>query len=428
MGEVRLKDRAFTDTNSREVEAEGHLIDSMILTKIWDRIIELGGDFEVLKFKVGKRKTDTSYVRMLVKGRSPKHLEETLREIYMLGAVPLEVTEVNFVPAPSDMVLPNDFYSTTNNPTYVYFKGKWVNVEGLMMDKVIVFDQQDRRAYCKPIREVKKGELIVVGEEGVKVKPPERSRESTGIFGFMDSKTSSEKPATAIIKQIAQDLHKVKSSGGKIAVVSGPAVVHTGAAHALASLIREGYVNALLAGNALAVHDVEAALLGTSLGVSLRKGIRSTQGHRNHIVAINAIYKSGGLKAAVKKKILNSGIMYQCIKSGVPLVLAGSIRDDGPLPEVIRDTVEAQRRYRENLKDVSMVLMLATALHSIAVGNMLPSTVKLVCVDINPSTVTKLLDRGSSQAVGVISDVGTLLPLLAEEVRKLARSEVSKNQ
>ena len=404
---------------SQEVEAEGHLIDSMILPKIWDRIMELGGDFEVLEFRVGRHKKDTSYIRMIVRGRTRENLEEILREIYLLGAVPVRVKEVKVKPAPADMVLPDDFYSTTNNPTYIYFRGKWIEVEDIMMDKVIVVDPEAERAYCKPIREVKRGDLIVVGEEGIKVKPPERPRESTGVFRFMVTEASSEKPATTIIRQIARDLVNVKRAGGKVAVVAGPAVVHTGAAEALATLIREGFVDALLAGNALAVHDIEAALLGTSLGVSLKDGTPSVRGHRNHMVAINEVFKAGGIRQAVEKGVIKSGIMYECVKSGVPFVLAGSIRDDGPLPEVITDMVEAQRRYREALKGVSMVLMLATALHSIAAGNMLPSTVKLVCVDINPAAVMKLLDRGSTQAVGIISDIGTFLPLLAQETLKL---------
>jgi len=419
LAEFKIREGTSSSSVSREVEAEGHLIDSMILPKIWDRIMEMGGDFEVLEFRVGRRKTDTSYIRMVVRGRSPQHLEEILREIYLLGAVPLEVREVTVKPAPADMVLPDDFYSTTNNPTYIYFKGRWIEVEDIMMDKVIVVDPVEGRAYCKAIREVKKGDLIVVGEEGIKVKPPERPRESIGIFRFMVSEASSEKPSTTIIRRIAQDLYNVKKNKGKVVVVAGPAVVHTGAAEALASLIREGFVDVLLSGNALAVHDVEAALLGTSLGISLKNGVPSARGHRNHMVAINEIFKAGGLRAAVEKGILRKGIMYECIRRGVPFVLAGSIRDDGPLPEVITDVVEAQRRYREALKGASMVLMLATALHSIAVGNMLPSTVKLVCVDINPSTVTKLLDRGSTQAVGVISDIGTFLPLLAQELQKI---------
>jgi lysine-ketoglutarate reductase/saccharopine dehydrogenase-like protein (TIGR00300 family) len=383
--------------------------------------MELGGDFETLEFRVGKHKTDTSYVRMIVKGRNTEQLEDILDEIYSLGAVPIEVAQAAVAPAPADMVFPDNFYSTTNNPTQVYFEAEWIDVENTMMDKVIVVNPKTRRAQCRPIRGVKKGDLIVVGEEGVRVKPPERPRESTGIFRFMSSGSSSEKPAIAVIKQIAQDLYNVKKAGGKVAVVAGPAVVHTGAAGALASLIRTGFVDVLLSGNALAVHDAEGDLLKTSLGVSLKEGVAAVRGCRNHIVAINEIYKAGNLKAAVKKGVLKSGIIYECVKNGVPFVLAGSIRDDGPLPDVITDTVIAQQKYKEQLKDVSMVLMLASTLHAVAVGNMLPSTVKLVCVDINPASVTKLLDRGSTQAVGVISDIGTLLPLLANEMEKLSK-------
>jgi len=403
----------------KEIKVEGHLIDSLILTKIWDRIIDLDGDFETLDFRVGKHKTDTSYLRMVVKGRNPQHLADILKEVYSLGAAPIEVAQVRVAAAPADMVLPDNFYSTTNNPTQIYFEGEWIDVQGIMMDKAIIVNLKTKNAICKPIREVKKGDLVVVGEEGILVKPPERPRESTGIFRFMSSGSSSERPAVAAIKQIAQDLYNVKRAGGKVAVVAGPAVVHTGAASALANLIRAGFVDVLLSGNALAVHDVEGDLLKTSLGISLNEGIATVRGCRNHIFAINEIYKAGSLRTAVENGILRSGIIYECIKKGVPFVLAGSIRDDGPLPDVITDMVAAQQKYKEKLKDVTMVLMLASTLHAVAVGNMLPSTVKLVCVDINPASVTKLLDRGSTQAVGVVSDIGTLLPLLAEEMRKL---------
>lgn len=405
--------------NEKEVKVEGHLIDSLILTKIYDRIIELNGDFETLEFRVGKHKTDTSYLRMVVKGRTAEHLNDILREIYSLGAVPIEVAEAHVAEAPADMVFPDNFYSTTNNPTQVYYGGEWMEVQGIMMDKAVVINPESKTARCKPIRDVKKGDLVVVGEDGILVKPAERPRESTGVFRFMSSGSSSEKPALAVIKQIANDLYNVKKEGGKVAVVAGPAVVHTGAANALASLVREGFVDVLLSGNALAVHDVEADLLKTSLGVSLKEGIATVRGCRNHLVAINEIYKAGSLRAAVEKNVLKSGIIYECLKKGVPFVLAGSIRDDGPLPDVVTDTVLAQQRYKEQLTDVAMVLMLASTLHAVAVGNMLPSTVKLVCVDINPASVTKLLDRGSTQAVGVVSDIGTLLPLLAEEMKRL---------
>ena len=416
-----MKENASSKSPSleKEIKVEGHLIDSLILTKIWDRIIELDGDFETLEFRIGKRKTDTSFVRMVVKGRSSEHLEDILREVFPLGAIPGEIAEVHVVAAPADMVFPDNFYSTTNNPTLVYFKGEMLEVQGIMMDKAIAIDPEVKSAKCKTIKDVKKGELIVVGEEGILVKPAERSRESTGVFKFMSSSSSSEKPALAVTKQIAQDLFEVKKAGGKVVVVAGPAVVHTGAANALASLIRDGFVDVLLSGNALAVHDVEADLLKTSLGISLKEGVATVRGCRNHLVAINEIYKAGSLRGAVEKGVLKSGIIYECIRRGVPFVLAGSIRDDGPLPDVFTDTVVAQQKYKEQLNDVAMVLMFASTLHGVAVGNMLPSTVKLVCVDINPASVTKLLDRGSTQAVGVISDIGTLLPLLAKEVGKL---------
>ena len=242
----------------REVIVKGHLIDSLILTKIIDRIIELGGDFRIQELKVGKYKADTSYARMIVKGRNDENLKDILEEIHTLGAVSIDMAEAVLVPAPNDMVFPDNFYSTTNNPTQIFFRGEWVEVENTMMDKVIVLNPTTRRASCRPIREVRKGDLIVVGEEGVRVQPPERPRESMGIFKFMSSSSSSEKPAPAVIRQIAIDLYNVKRTGGKVAVVAGPAVVHTGAAFSLASLIREGYVDVLLSGNALAVHDVEA--------------------------------------------------------------------------------------------------------------------------------------------------------------------------
>lgn len=383
--------------------------------------MELGGDFETLEFKVGKHKTDYSYARMIIKGKNKQHLMDILDEIIPLGAVPFKINEIVLASAPANMVFPDNFYSTTNNPTKIYYNKNWIDVEGTMMDKVIVVDPKRKKASCKPIRDVKKGDLIVIGEDGVHVQPPERSRENTGIFRFMSSGSSSEKPAMAVIKQIANDIFQLKKAGGKIAVVAGPAVVHTGAAKALATIIKEGFIDVLLSGNALAVHDVEADILKTSLGISLKEAIPAVRGCRNHLVAINEIYKAGNLKEAVKKGILTSGIIYECVKKEVPFVLAGSIRDDGPLPDVITDIVIAQEKYKEQLKDVTMVIMLASTLHAIGVGNMLPSTVKLVCLDINPASVTKLLDRGSTQAAGLVSDIGTFLPLLAQEIKKIQK-------
>jgi lysine-ketoglutarate reductase/saccharopine dehydrogenase-like protein (TIGR00300 family) len=286
-----------------------------------------------------------------------------------------------------------------------------------------MLDIKNHRSVCKPIREIKKGDLIVIGETGIKVVPPERPREGIGVFQFMSSQSSIEKPTQTISKRIAEDIFKTKRQGGKVVVVAGPAVVHTGADTSLAKLIQDGYVDALLAGNALAVHDVEYSLFGTSLGLNLADGTLASRGHRNHIAAINEVFKAGSLEKMSQTGKLKSGIIYECIKHKVPYILAGSIRDDGPLPGVITDSVKAQLAYREVLKKVDVVIMVSTMLHSIAVGNLLPSTVKVIAVDITPSSVTKLLDRGSGQAIGLISDVGTFLPLLVDFLENLKRSE-----
>ncbi|MCP8305058.1 MAG: TIGR00300 family protein [archaeon] len=390
----------------------------MILTKIFDRIMDLKGDFEVLEFRIGKRKRDYSYAKLMVKGRDEDHLRIILEEMYRLGASPPKVIQAKLVPAPADKILPDDFYSTTSHPTLIMIDGMWIEVEGQMMDKVIVVDRESNSARCKFINEVKRGDLIVVGEDGIKVKPPERPREGSVLFEFMSSRASSEKPSVSIVKQIVKDMYKIKMEGGKIAVVAGPAIVHTGVALSFAKMIRLGYVDALLSGNALAVHDVEYAFFGTSLGMRIEDGSVSLKGYRNHLSAINEITKAGSLSEAVKKGVLKSGIMYECIVNNVPFTLAGSIRDDGPLPDVITDAVRAQQRYKELLRGVRLVLMMASTLHSIAVGNLLPSTIKVVCVDINPAVVTKLTDRGTAQAAGIVSDVGAFLPLLVEELEK----------
>ncbi len=405
--------RAF----SQLIELEGHLIDSLILTRTLDAIMDRQGDFEVIEFDMGKRKDDYSYAKILVIGESPEHLNSILRELFRLGAMIPETPEVEYSPAPEDKVLPDGFYSTTHHPTSVYVGGNWVEVEDLMMDKQIIVEPKAPRAYCKPIRQVRRGDLVVTGENGIRIRLPERPREGVGMFEFMSSEVSTEKPSAFVIKQIAGGLHRTSENGGKIVVVAGPAVVHTGASPSLARMIELGYVDAVLTGNALAVHDVERGLFGTSLGVDIEGGSASRE-YRNHISAINEVMKAGSLRALVESGRLGGGIFYQLIKKDIPFVLAGSIRDDGPLPEVIESSVEAQKRYMELVRDADFVLMLATTLHSIAVGNMLTSRVKIVCVDINPAVVTKLADRGTSQALGIVSDVGTFLPLLVEELEK----------
>lgn len=402
----------------QEIEVKGHLIDSMILTKIFDKVMDLKGDFQVLEFSVGKKKRDPSYARLLVRGRDQQHLDELLELVYREGAQPISVQQVMLEPAEKDMVMPNSFYSTTNNATQVFYNSSWIDVDNMMMDKCIVLDRQKMRAECKMIRDVKKGDSIVVGERGVRIIPHERPREGVDIFQFMSSSSSSERPTQQIARKVASDIYKIKESEGKIAVVAGPVVVHSGASEALAKLIRMGYIHGLLAGNALAVHDVENSLMGTSLGMQVNDGTLAIRGHRNHMLAINEVFKFGSLRTMVQKKVLKKGIMYECIINEIPFVLAGSIRDDGPIPDVVTDVVEAQRKYKQVLKDTKMVLMLSTMLHSIAVGNMLPATVKVVAVDISQPVVTKLLDRGTTQAIGIVTDVGAFLPMVVQQLEQ----------
>jgi lysine-ketoglutarate reductase/saccharopine dehydrogenase-like protein (TIGR00300 family) len=398
----------------QEIEVKGHLIDSMILTRIFDKVMDLKGDFQVLEFTVGKRKRESSYARLLVKGKNQQHLYELLESVYREGAQPVILQQVMLEPAVKDMVMPDNFYSTTNNPTQVYYNNSWIDVANIMMDKCIVLNIEKKMAICKMIRDIRKGDLIVVGERGVKIIPQERPREGIDIFQFMSSTSSSERPTLQIARKVANDIYNTTIAGGKIIVVSGPVLVHSGASASLAKLVRMKYVHGLLAGNALAVHDIENALMGTSLGMHVNDGTLAVRGHRNHMQAINEVFKAGSLKAMVQKKILKSGVMYQCIMNDVPFVLAGSIRDDGPIPDVITDIVEAQRKYKLLLKGAKMVLMLSTMLHSIAVGNMLPASIKVVAVDISQPVVTKLLDRGTTQAIGVVTDIGTFLPMIVQ--------------
>lgn len=404
---------------SSEIEVRGHLIDSLILTKIFDGVMDLGGEFEVLKIQIGKKKKDESYAELRIQGKNQNHLERILELVYREGATAKIQKEVNLKPASKNNVIPDNFYSTTNNHTLIFLKGNWVNVDDMMMDKCIVV--KSNKAKCTPIRDVKKGDKIVVGEEGVRIIPPKRPREGMNVFQFMGGSSSSERPTQHIAKKVAEDIYKTRKLGGKIVLVGGPAIVHTGAADSVATLIRLGFINALLAGNALAVHDIEYSTLGTSLGMNINDGTLAVRGYRNHMQTINSVFKAGSIVKMVKSKQLSKGIMYECVRKNIPYVLAGSIRDDGPLPDVITDVVVAQQKYKEVLKNAKMVIMASTMLHSIATGNMLPADVKIIIIDINQSTVTKLMDRGTWQAVGVVSDVGAFIPMVTEELKKLKK-------
>jgi lysine-ketoglutarate reductase/saccharopine dehydrogenase-like protein (TIGR00300 family) len=407
------------DKFEQEIEVKGHLVDSSILTRIFDNIMDLKGDFTVEEFSIGKRKQDYSYARLIVKGNNKEHLSNILEFLFREGATTITLDDVKYMASPKDMVLPDDFYSTTNNPTQIFFQGEWINVENMMMDKCIVLDPNNKIAQCRINRDVKKGDLIVIGERGIKITPQERPRDGVDMFQFMSSASSSERPSQQIAKKVADDLYKTKQEGGKIIVVSGPVIVHSGSAETLAKLIRNGYVDGILAGNALAVHDIENALLGTSLGMHVDDGTLAIRGHRNHMMIVNEVFKAGSIKTMVENKILKNGIMYECVINKVPFVLCGSIRDDGPIPDVITDIVEAQRQYKKLLKDAKLVLMFSSMLHSIAVGNMIPASVKVIAVDINQSVVTKLLDRGTAQAIGIVTDIGSFLPLIMKHLDSL---------
>ncbi|NLA30197.1 MAG: TIGR00300 family protein [Methanomicrobiales archaeon] len=401
----------------REIELEGHIIDSGVMTLVFDKIMDMGGEFEILAFDVGKLKTDTSYARLRVSAPDVQQLDAILYELHRVGARTPEISDVILVPAEGDRILPKGFYSTTNHPTFVKYQDEWLPVERIEMDCHIVVDEESKRAVCRPISKIKAGDAVVVSEAGVRVIYPERPRK-VSTFEFMHGTVSSERPSEAIIARIAREILKLKDAGERIALVGGPAIVHTGAAGALADMIREGYIDVLFAGNALATHDIESNLYGTSLGMDVRTGTLVTGGHKHHICAISEVMRAGSIKDAVEQGIVTGGIMYECVKKGIPFVLAGSIRDDGPLPDVITDVVKAQDAMRHHLQDLGMVVMVGTLLHSIAVGNCLPSDVKTVCVDINPASVTKLMDRGTTQAIGVVSDAGTFLPLLAKQLEE----------
>jgi lysine-ketoglutarate reductase/saccharopine dehydrogenase-like protein (TIGR00300 family) len=405
----------------QSIEIKGHLIDSMILTRIFDKIMDLKGDFNVLEFYVGKKKDELSYAKLMISGKNKKHLDQLLESIYIEGAQPTKVNEVILKSAPKDMVMPGDFYSTTNNATQIFLNNKWITVENMMMDKCIVVDLRNSKAECRKIRDIHTGDLIVTGEQGVRVLPEERPREGVDIFQFMSSTSSSERPTQQIARKIAMDIYNTKKNSGKIVVTAGPVIVHSGASDSLAKMIRMGYVDGLLTGNALAVHDIENSLFGTSLGMNVKNGTLAIRGHRNHMQAINEVFKTGSIEELVRKNILKSGIMYECIKNNVQYALCGSIRDDGPIPGVITDVIAAQNRYREILKDTKMVLMLSTMLHSIAVGNMIPARVKVVAVDISQAVVTKLLDRGTTQAIGIVSDIGAFLPMVLYQLEQMSK-------
>ncbi len=395
------------------VETEGHLIDSRLMTEIFDAVVKHGGAFEVLEFAIGRTNNDYSRLQMRITAPGAAEMQNLLEELLSFGCRTSAEVDAALQPAPSDGCAPDDFYSTSNHHTWVRHDGAWMEVERQRMDAAIVIEKG--RASCRKLRDLRAGDAVVCFLDGIRVVPEFRERDRHG-FAFMSGGISSERHVETSVERIADMIREVKNGGGRTAFVVGPVVVHTGAAGYFGDLVRRGYVDVLLAGNALAVHDIEGALYGTSLGVSLKTGVPVEGGHRHHMRAINAIRRAGGIKAAVASGLLTAGIMFECVTHNVPYVLAGSIRDDGPLPDTIMDLVEAQDRYAEALADVRIAVVLSTMLHGIGVGNMLPSWVKVVCVDINPSVVTKLVDRGSAQTMGVVTDTGLFVHQLASKL------------
>ena len=395
------------------VTMEGHLIDSDILRKAFNRIVEEGGDFDILDIHVGKSNADPSRVSLAVKAKDHVAVDRILEGLSYLGFATL-TGNAAFAPAEALGILPDEFYSTTNFETLVRQEGRWIPVLDQKMDCAIVLREGEPR--CVKQGQVKQGEPVALRGQGIRVRPPERSREAA-VFGFMSNDISAEINKGIAIKGTAREMRRTREAGEKIVVVAGPAIVHSGGEAALARLVREGWVDVLLTGNAFAVHDLEKAIVGTSLGVCQMSGRAVEGGSRNHLLAINKVNRAGGIKGAVLSGLVTSGVMYEVVKKGIPFVLAGSIRDDGPLKDTLTDMVVAQKAYVEALKGAGTCLMLSTALHSIAVGNLLPARVRTVCVDMTESVPVKLSNRGTLQAIGLVTDVGFFLERLESELK-----------
>ena len=410
---------------SRTISLEGHLLDSGLVNRALDTIVSGGGSFQVLNFKLGEQRLDTSVAEVKVSAPDSAVMADIMGQLIDLGAesVPEETSAAHLEAVIQPGVAPDDFYATTIYPTEVSIDGQWVKVREQRMDGAIAVTQTPDGAVarCKLLRELQLGESVVVSSEGIRTKRNTTTlkQSATEEFSFMGAGVSSERRVELVVEQIAWDLRRIRDRGGKVAIVAGPVVIHTGGSEHLNKLIREGYVHALLGGNAIAVHDIEQSLMGTSLGVDMQRGVSVHGGHRHHLKAINTIRRCGSIAKAVEQGVLRSGVMYECVKNNVPFSLAGSIRDDGPLPDTKMDLIEAQQEYARLIEGADLILMLSSMLHSIGVGNMTPAGVKMVCVDINPAVVTKLSDRGSIESIGVVTDVGLFLSLLVQQLNKL---------
>jgi len=409
---------------SRVIQLEGHLLDSGLVNRVLDTIVSGGGSFQVLKFNLGAQRLDTSAAEVKVSAPDGVVMADIMGQLIDLGAVSGEVSsDAKLAAVTQAGVAEDDFYATTIYPTEISVAGQWIEVQAQRMDGAIAVTQTPTGtvARCKLLRDLQVGESVVIGSEGIRTKRNATTlkKAATEEFSFMGAGVSSERRVELVVEQIAWELRQIRDRGGKVAVVAGPVVIHTGGSKHLNQLIREGYVHALLGGNAIAVHDIEQSLMGTSLGVDMQRGVSVHGGHRHHLKAINTIRRCGSIANAVEQGVLRSGVMYECVKHNVPFSLAGSIRDDGPLPDTQMNLVEAQAEYARLIEGADLILMLSSMLHSIGVGNMTPAGVKMVCIDINPAVVTKLSDRGSIESIGVVTDVGLFLSLLVQQLNKL---------
>lgn len=416
---------ASTPVESRVLHMEGHLLDAGIMNRSLDLVVDNGGSFKVLNFNLGVERQSTSSADVRISAPDRDVMEQIVSQLIEIGALVPEDDGKNAVTEVCDLdgVAPDDFYVTNIYPTEVRISDRWIRVQKQRMDGAIVVrdDNGNLTARCKILRDLERGDRVVVGVDGIRTvrKKSNRDHKAKEEFSFMGAGVSSERRVELVVEQIAWELRQIRDRGGKVVVTAGPVVIHTGGAKHLSTLVREGYIQGLLGGNAIAVHDIEQSLMGTSLGVDMQKGTPVRGGHRHHLKVINTVRRYGSIGKAVEQGVITEGIMYECVKHNVPFALAGSIRDDGPLPDTQMDLIKAQEEYVRLLEGTDMILMLSTMLHSIGVGNMTPAGVKMVCVDINPAVVTKLSDRGSVESVGVVTDVGLFLSLLVTQLDKL---------
>jgi lysine-ketoglutarate reductase/saccharopine dehydrogenase-like protein (TIGR00300 family) len=428
---IQVDIHAMAAVESRVIALEGHLLDSGLINRALDAVVEGGGSFQILNFQLGEQRQSTSSAQVKVSAPSHLVLDLILRQLIDMGAMlPVsEACDAHLEPVLQPGVAPDDFYVTTIYPTEIRLNGEWLLLQEQRMDGAIAVTHtpQGPIARCKLLRDLQLGEEVVVGVEGIRTvrKPETREPKPQQEFSFMAAGVSSERRVELVVEQIAWELRQVRDQGGKVVVVAGPVVIHTGGGVHLSHLIREGYVQALLGGNAIAVHDIEQSIMGTSLGVDMQRGIPVRGGHRHHLKVINTIRRCGSIAKAVEQGLLTRGVLYECVRNHVPFALAGSIRDDGPLPDTQMDLVKAQEDYSRLLKGADLIIMLSSMLHAIGVGNMTPSGVKMVCVDINPAVVTKLSDRGSVESIGVVTDVGLFLSLLIRQLERLTAAPVA---